>query len=93
MAYKLPNFTVTAQIQIIERPNAEKNRLNIKMKNFEYPAGQRLKLDERVTEFKKLVDVYESEFRAHKMMRVHGDSKFKPKCFLTRCKSKLTSNF
>ena len=56
MAYKLPNFTVTAQIQIIEKPNTEKKRLGLGV-NFQHP--ERLRLDEKVAEFKTLVDAYE----------------------------------
>ena len=81
MAYKLPNFTVTAQIQLIEKPNAEKIRLDIGM-SFTYPEGQRLRLDEKIAEFKKLVSGYEVSFRAHRIVRAHEGAKFKPKCFL-----------
>ena len=55
MAYKLPNFTVTAQIQIIEKHNTEKKRLGLGV-NFQ---PEILRLDEKVAEFKTLVDAYE----------------------------------
>ena len=69
MAYKLPNFTVTAQIHIIDRPsrNSERDKLKIKMKNFDFQVGQRSRLDQNIAEFRKLVDTYEVEFRAHRI--------------------------
>ena len=57
------------------------------MKDFEIGLGPRSRLEQNVAEFKKLVDDYDAAFRAHKIRRTQTGGKFKPKCFLSKCKS------
>ena len=86
MAYKLPNFTITAQIQVIEKPSTELNRLSYIGMSLNYSEGARSRLDVKVAEFKQLVDDYDLNFRVHRIHRTRDGSKFKPKCFLAKCK-------